>query len=176
MTLKTLQAIKDRLEKRTQGTWQPCKSDSPKWVFATRPHVDIDGVEIVTVSDSEWKENRNNDAEFVANAPADIAALIAEVERLQLKLNRSVEQYFIDELEKGGTEFVAAYRQIEVEELEKQVKRLQERVKLAEECVEDWDDFLRSDNDDETSVFSNSVDKLERTWKVSQWKKFKGGE
>lgn len=70
-----LDPIRERFEKATQGPWY--------WHSPTNLRVDdgdVNGDVFITLS--EW-EPRQNDANFIANAPTDIVALIAEVERLQ---------------------------------------------------------------------------------------------
>lgn len=81
---RAMELIKARLANRTPGNWKPLPEG--KWVRSEVAKDYETGRGIVTtyrdVTDEEWAKNRLNDADFVAHAPDDIAALIAEVEQL----------------------------------------------------------------------------------------------
>lgn len=79
MTDINLEEIKGRLAAATPGHWMHGHCHMAHWVD-TKP--DLTVMEICDVE----SDNAYADAELIANAPADIAALIAEVERLQAQI------------------------------------------------------------------------------------------
>lgn len=84
MTDIDLAPIKERLAKATPGPWRVWRDPDPTKVRATAVetawcHGDIEGdTELIT----DYLPT-DADATFIANAPEDIAALVAEVERLR---------------------------------------------------------------------------------------------
>ena len=79
MTDIDLEEIKGRLAAATPGHWMHGHRHEAHWVD-TKP--DLTVLEICDVD----SETAYADAELITNAPADIAALIAEVERLQAQI------------------------------------------------------------------------------------------
>lgn len=73
-----IDAIKARLEAATPGPWEMAGGN--EWVSPI-------GIEVGPCADEGV---RQQDAEFIANAPSDIAALIEEVERLRGHIDRWV--------------------------------------------------------------------------------------
>ena len=84
MTTLDLEPIKERLEAATPGPWRVWRDPDPTKVRATAVETawcygDIEGdTELIT----DYLPT-DADAELIANAPEDIAALVAEVERLK---------------------------------------------------------------------------------------------
>ena len=85
MTTLDLEPIKERLAAATPGPWK-AKEDS--WDGYS---VVIDdngpGVSIIAEQIGQGEDGGRGDAEFIANAPEDIAALVAEVERLRATIH-----------------------------------------------------------------------------------------
>lgn len=79
LTKETLDAIKARVAAATPGPWY-VHYDQRRWVRAYGPSGDHD------LADESWKENRDNDALFVAHARQDVPALLDEIERLQARV------------------------------------------------------------------------------------------
>jgi hypothetical protein len=84
MTDEELQAIRERLANATPGPWEAFKDNdggyNTEWLVTT-----ADGY----VAICDWGNGTlKSDAQFIAHAPTDIAALIAEVEKLKAKLKR----------------------------------------------------------------------------------------
>jgi hypothetical protein len=76
MTEEQIKAIKARLDAATPGLWYrdpggSIGTASSEWVAQTFSRRDEDF------------ENAENNGEFIAHAPADVAALLSEVERLR---------------------------------------------------------------------------------------------
>ena len=84
VTTFDLEPIKERLAAATSGPWRVWRDPDPTKVRATAVetawcHGDIEGdTELIT----DYLPT-DADATFIANAPEDIAALVAEVERLR---------------------------------------------------------------------------------------------
>ena len=84
MTTLDLEPIKERLAAATPGPWRVWRDPDPTRVRATAVETawcygDIEGdTELIT----DYLPT-DADAEFIANAPEDIASLVAEVERLR---------------------------------------------------------------------------------------------
>ena len=83
MTTLDLEPIKERLDK-AHTEWGPWKAKGDSWDGYS---VVIDdngpGVSIIAEQIGQGEDGGRGDAEFIANAPEDIAALVAEVERLR---------------------------------------------------------------------------------------------
>ena len=83
MSTLDLEPIKERLDK-AHTEWGPWKAKEDSWDGYS---VVIDdngpGVSIIAEQIGQGEDEGRGDAEFIANAPADIAALISEVERLR---------------------------------------------------------------------------------------------
>ena len=83
MSTLDLEPIKARLDK-AHTEWGPWKAKEDSWDGYS---VVIDdngpGVSIIAEQIGQGEDEGRGDAEFIANAPEDIAALIAEVERLR---------------------------------------------------------------------------------------------
>ncbi len=83
-----LESIKERLDEATPGPWRVWRDPDPTKVRATAVETawrygDIEGdTELIT----DYLPT-DADATFIAEAPSDIAALIAEVERLRGQLD-----------------------------------------------------------------------------------------
>lgn len=84
MTTLDLEPIKERLATATPGPWRVWRDPDPTKVRTTAVetawcHGDIEGdTELIT----DYLPT-DADAELIANAPSDLTALVAEVERLQ---------------------------------------------------------------------------------------------
>jgi hypothetical protein len=76
MTDEELQAIEARLNAATPGEW---KNDDPRRIRHAEPNIWAGEKEIADVFDNYGY----NDSDFIAAAPADIRALLAEVRRLR---------------------------------------------------------------------------------------------
>ena len=87
MTTLDLEPIKERLGK-AHTEWGPWKAKEDSWDGYS---VVIDdsgpGVSIIAEQIGQGEDEGRGDAEFIANAPEDIAALISEVERLRGQVN-----------------------------------------------------------------------------------------
>ena len=87
MTTLDLEPIKERLDK-AHTEWGPWKAKEDSWDGYS---VVIDdngpGVSIIAEQIGQGEDEGRGDAEFIANAPEDIAALIAEVETLRGQVN-----------------------------------------------------------------------------------------
>ena len=83
MSTLDLEPIKERLDK-AHTEWGPWKAKGDSWDGYS---VVIDdngpGVSIIAEQIGQGEDEGRGDAEFIANAPEDIAALVAEVERLR---------------------------------------------------------------------------------------------
>ena len=83
MSTLDLEPIKERLDK-AHTEWGPWKAKEDSWDGYS---VVIDdngpGVSIIAEQIGQGEDEGRGDAEFIANAPEDIAALVAEVERLR---------------------------------------------------------------------------------------------
>ena len=83
MSTIDLEPIKERLDK-AHTEWGPWKAKEDSWDGYS---VVIDdngpGVSIIAEQIGQGEDEGRGDAEFIANAPEDIAALIAEVETLR---------------------------------------------------------------------------------------------
>ena len=83
MSTLDLEPIKARLDK-AHTEWGPWKAKEDSWNGYS---VVIDdngpGVSIIAEQIGQGEDEGRGDAEFIANAPEDIAALVAEVERLR---------------------------------------------------------------------------------------------
>ena len=83
MSTLDLEPIKERLDK-AHTEWGPWKAKEDSWDGYS---VVIDdngpGVSIIAEQIGQGEDGGRGDAEFIANAPEDIAALVAEVERLR---------------------------------------------------------------------------------------------
>ena len=87
MSTLDLEPIKERLDK-AHTEWGPWKAKEDSWDGYS---VVIDdngpGVSIIAEQIGQGEDEGRGDAEFIANAPEDIAALIAEVETLRGQVN-----------------------------------------------------------------------------------------
>ena len=87
MSTLNLEPIKARLDK-AHTEWGPWKAKEDSWDGYS---VVIDdngpGVSIIAEQIGQGEDEGRGDAEFIANAPEDIAALISEVERLRGQVN-----------------------------------------------------------------------------------------
>ena len=87
MSTLDLEPIKERLDK-AHTEWGPWKAKEDSWDGYS---VVIDdngpGVSIIAEQIGQGEDEGRGDAEFIANAPEDIAALISEVERLRGQVN-----------------------------------------------------------------------------------------
>ena len=87
MSTLDLEPIKERLDK-AHTEWGPWKAKGDSWDGYS---VVIDdngpGVSIIAEQIGQGEDEGRGDAEFIANAPEDIAALVAEVERLREQVN-----------------------------------------------------------------------------------------
>ena len=83
MSTLDLEPIKERLDK-AHTEWGPWKAKEDSWDGYS---VVIDdngpGVSIIAEQIGQGEDEGRGDAEFIAHAPEDIAALVAEVERLK---------------------------------------------------------------------------------------------
>ena len=83
MSTLDLEPIKARLDK-AHTEWGPWRAKEDSWDGYS---VVIDdngpGVSILAEQIGQGEDGGRGDAEFIANAPEDIAALVAEVERLR---------------------------------------------------------------------------------------------
>ena len=83
MSTIDLEPIKARLDK-AHTEWGPWRAKEDSWDGYS---VVIDdngpGVSIIAEQIGQGEDGGRGDAEFIANAPEDIAALVAEVERLR---------------------------------------------------------------------------------------------
>ena len=83
MSTLNLEPIKARLDK-AHTEWGPWKAKEDSWDGYS---VVIDdsgpGVSIIAEQIGQGEDEGRGDAEFIANAPEDIAALVAEVEQLR---------------------------------------------------------------------------------------------
>ena len=83
MSTLDLEPIKERLS-TAHTEWGPWKAKGDSWDGYS---VVIDdngpGVSIIAEQIGQGEDEGRGDAEFIANAPEDIAALVAEVERLR---------------------------------------------------------------------------------------------
>ena len=79
MNQKELDAIKERCDKATLGPWYTWAD----WMVHTESDVQSNGIHPSKVIGTFNKKN----ADFIAHARQDIPTLLAEVERLQLKLS-----------------------------------------------------------------------------------------
>lgn len=80
MTALDLDPIRARLAAATPGPWYSEWVPDDDWIVVYgQPHGAYVCPEVCTLTDDA-------DAEFIAHAPADIAALLAEVERLREQL------------------------------------------------------------------------------------------
>ena len=83
MSTLDLEPIKARLDK-AHTEWGPWRAKEDSWDGYS---VVIDdngpGVSIIAEQIGQGEDEGRGDAEFIANAPEDIAALVAEVERLR---------------------------------------------------------------------------------------------
>jgi hypothetical protein len=79
-----LKPIQDRLSAVTPGAWHPVEFPSAKYVGVTAEHWDgCDmGYHVCSTEDCDPEDALPN-AVFIAHAKADVAALVAEVERLR---------------------------------------------------------------------------------------------
>ena len=87
MSTIDLEPIKARLDK-AHTEWGPWRAKEDSWDGYS---VVIDdngpGVSIIAEQIGQGEDEGRGDAEFIANAPEDIAALVAEVERLRGQVN-----------------------------------------------------------------------------------------
>ena len=87
MSTLNLEPIKARLDK-AHTEWGPWKAKEDSWDGYS---VVIDdsgpGVSIIAERIGQGEDEGRGDAEFIAHAPEDIAALISEVERLRGQVN-----------------------------------------------------------------------------------------
>lgn len=94
MTDEELDAIKDRLAAITEWPWIAfCRTGVRHRMGITNKRLFDDGdspevLDVVELGDNAGGIKRETDAAFIANAPTDIARLLAEVERLQTKVKR----------------------------------------------------------------------------------------
>ena len=88
MSTLNLEPIKARLDK-AHTEWGPWKAKEDSWDGYSVVIDDIDGpgVSIIAEQIGQGEDEGRGDAEFIANAPEDIAALISEVERLRGQVN-----------------------------------------------------------------------------------------
>ena len=87
MSTLNLEPIKARLDKAhtERGPWK-AKEDS--WDgYSVVIETPGPGVSIIAEQIGQGEDEGRGDAEFIANAPEDIAALISEVERLRGQVN-----------------------------------------------------------------------------------------
>ena len=87
MSTLDLEPIKERRDK-AHTEWGPWKAKEDSWDGYS---VVIDdngpGVSIIAEQIGQGEDGGRGDAEFIAHAPEDIAALVAEVERLRGQVN-----------------------------------------------------------------------------------------
>ena len=93
-----LDAIKERLAKATPGPWAVCKRPANStWVqggtIGSVPH----GSRVADTC--VLGPNYAHDAAFIAHAPTDIAALVAEVERLRREVDDMSEPWILPAME-----------------------------------------------------------------------------
>ena len=88
MSTLNLEPIKARLDK-AHTEWGPWKAKEDSWDGYSVVIDDDDGpgVSIIAEQIGQGEDEGRGDAEFIANAPEDIAALISEVERLRGQVN-----------------------------------------------------------------------------------------
>ena len=87
MSTIDLEPIKERLDK-AHTEWGPWKAKEDSWDGYS---VVIDdngpGVSIIAEQIGQGEDEGRGDAEMIAHAPSDLAALVAEVERLRGQVN-----------------------------------------------------------------------------------------
>lgn len=88
-----LQPIKDRLVLATPGPWKVSPSVRPKNVTAV-----AEVAHIFILAPAHPLRVSTVDANLIANAPADLAALVAEVERLREAIEAHQEKLTADSL------------------------------------------------------------------------------
>lgn len=89
MTDEELDAIQGRLNAITQTPWKNCNSTYYGMVKAGKKEVAVASYFNSIDEDSRvTREDQAANAEFIANAPTDIARLLAEVERLREEVKR----------------------------------------------------------------------------------------
>ena len=83
MTTFDLEPIKERLAAATPGPWEMSYDADDKWTSITGQPYDDGGQWLVCPEVATCEGEPDADSTFIAHAPEDIAALVAEVERLR---------------------------------------------------------------------------------------------
>jgi len=94
-----LAAIQARVEAITPGAWEKT-TDKLGLTFLLAPDERLGGVIVARITGSNIAE----DAEFIAHAPCDVRAMLAEIERLQADVKRLDDYRAMWELRFGHTE------------------------------------------------------------------------
>jgi len=135
MTPEQIQAIRERLSKATQGPWCYFDSTASDTAYFGAGEKDRDSCNMVLIAAYDWINERydleieDNDAEFIANAPQDIAALLGYVAALQEE-NRH--------LDSSNAESQKELKQ----KLEAETKRVKELEELIKWKNEDMDSLI----------------------------------
>lgn len=92
MSPDEIAAVEARLNAATDGPWRLSRGYDTRSIWADRDSAGWDAFHIATTDWPDDSDQPERDAEFIANAPADIAALLAhvreqaaEIERLKLE-------------------------------------------------------------------------------------------
>lgn len=137
-----LDAIKTRLAAATPGPWTPTKQDD----IAGGQVYGADGLVVCEMTFARPEDVSDANADFIGNAPADLAALVAEVERLRKEDNESVDKIrelqhrndlLVDEnirLSNQGPVRVAAPPRV-LAKKDAEIQRLREAISIHQERV-----------------------------------------
>lgn len=82
-----IQPIKDRLAAATPGPWRCVRDDPNEYVISIAT---VNDEILITMPNDVVCSTPEDDADLIANAPADLAALVAEVERLRAQIDELV--------------------------------------------------------------------------------------
>ena len=80
--MSRIDEIRDRLDKATPGPWEATYEPSDRWTSITGQAHDDGGRWLLCPEVATCEGEGHTDADLIANAPADLAWLLGEVERL----------------------------------------------------------------------------------------------
>lgn len=81
-------AVEARLNAATPGPWRLSRGYDTRSIWADRDSAGWDAFHIATTDWPDDSDQPERDAEFIANAPADIAALLAHVKEQAAEIER----------------------------------------------------------------------------------------
>jgi hypothetical protein len=102
LTDEQLTAMWRRLQSRTPGKWESVVTDHHSWLYDIKCKPKLAYKDMYSICETVGE----NDADFIANAPADIEALLVEVKRLRQIVENTPAQFraLVDEIARESSD------------------------------------------------------------------------